>query len=61
MNIVTRSQAIIRGMKRYFSGRKCIRGHMGDRYTSGGRCVECLMIANVEAKMNREHTKKVTL
>jgi hypothetical protein len=48
-------------MKRYFSGRKCIRGHMGDRYTSGGRCVECLMIANVEAKMNREHTKKVTL
>jgi len=38
--IVTRAEACALGLKRYFSGRLCIVGHVAQRYLSGA-CVEC--------------------
>lgn len=39
---MTRSQAKQLGIKKYFSGKPCVRGHNSYRYTSKGSCVECL-------------------
>jgi hypothetical protein len=30
------------GLKRYRDGRRCRRGHLGERYTSNGACVDCM-------------------
>lgn len=40
MEIITRKEARERGLKRYFVGRTCPRGHVCEHYTGGG-CVEC--------------------
>lgn len=45
-DIVTRKQAIERGLLRYFTGEACKRGHVGERYTLNAACVEC----NAEAQ-----------
>lgn len=37
----SRSDATGAGAERYFTGSVCSRGHMSDRYTSTGNCVEC--------------------
>lgn len=29
------------GLKRYYSGKPCLRGHVSYRYVSNGRCVKC--------------------
>lgn len=39
--IVTRAQAKRQGMKRYFTGKLCPRGHISERYVSAGSCCEC--------------------
>lgn len=39
---MTRSEAIERGDIRYNTGEACKHGHMSDRYTLNGACVECL-------------------
>lgn len=36
-----RKEASALGLKRYFSGKPCPSGHLADRYTAGGQCVEC--------------------
>ncbi len=36
----TRAEAIARGLPRYFTGKPCQRGHVAERKTSGGNCVE---------------------
>jgi hypothetical protein len=38
--IVTRRQAIERGLVRFLTGRPCRHGHLAERYTSGA-CTEC--------------------
>ncbi|WP_332116067.1 HNH endonuclease [Azorhizobium caulinodans] len=39
--IVTRSEARASGLKRYFPGSMCPRGHIAERTTSNGECVVC--------------------
>lgn len=41
MEQVTRSEAKARGLKRYFTGGHCMRGHLAERITSNGKCIEC--------------------
>ena len=41
MEIVSRKEAIERGLKRYFTGKPCKNGHVAERFVSNGRCVEC--------------------
>lgn len=41
MLITTRQDAQRLGIKRFFTGVQCQRGHAAERYTSTGGCVEC--------------------
>lgn len=41
MEIITIKQAIERNLKRYFTGKKCGKGHLSERLVSGRKCVEC--------------------
>ena len=40
--IVTRQEAMARGLTRYFTGRSCKRGHVAEYWVSGG-CVLCVL------------------
>lgn len=39
--LVSRKDAKARGLKRYFTGKPCKHGHIGERQTCDGRCMEC--------------------
>jgi hypothetical protein len=39
--IITRAEAKVQGLQRYFTGKPCKRGHIVERRTSGGNCVIC--------------------
>ena len=39
---MSRDEALQAGRKRYFTGLPCRRGHLAERYTSMGGCVECV-------------------
>lgn len=41
--ILTRKDAKVRGLKRYFSGRPCKNGHIAERWTNSGSCAECTL------------------
>lgn len=41
MQPISRSEAKARGLKRYFSGKPCKRGHVAERFTLSYQCVEC--------------------
>ena len=40
MEIISKKDAKIKGFKKYYTGGECLRGHVSERYISGG-CVEC--------------------
>lgn len=40
-HIITSGMARKLGLKRYNSGKPCLRGHVAPRYVSNGRCVKC--------------------
>ena len=44
MEIITRAEAKAQGLKRYFTGKPCKRGHVIERVTSKGECPECKKI-----------------
>jgi len=39
--IVTRGQAADRGLVRYFTGKACVNGHLSERWTTTGNCLDC--------------------
>lgn len=41
MNTSERKQAKIAGLPRYFTGKPCLRGHISERYTASGICIQC--------------------
>ena len=41
MEVITRREAIERGLTRYFTGKPCKRGHVTERYVKRGRCLDC--------------------
>ena len=45
MKIISRNQAKCNGEKRYFTGVACKNGHVSERFTKDGKCVECNRIA----------------
>lgn len=48
--LVSRESAYTQGLKHYFTGKACKSGHIAQRYTSGGNCVECLAVSKVGQK-----------
>lgn len=41
---ITRSQAKAAGLKRYYTGVPCGRGHIAERQASKGECIECVRL-----------------
>ncbi|TAM07231.1 MAG: hypothetical protein EPN70_03405 [Paraburkholderia sp.] len=50
----SREEAIERGSRRYFTGTPCPAGHIAERYTLNGYCVECQHEAN---RQDRERAR----
>lgn len=42
LHLISRKQAKAKGLKRYFTGNVCIKGHVEERMTSTGQCYGCL-------------------
>lgn len=41
LEVITKSEAMSRGLERYFTGIPCKRGHLSERAVSHGHCLEC--------------------
>lgn len=39
--IITRKAAIMADLPRYYTGKPCGRGHMSERFTANGVCIQC--------------------
>jgi len=57
MKIITRKEAIEQGLKRYFTGKPCKRGHISERFVSTCNCIECINYLNKTDKY-KEWRKK---
>jgi hypothetical protein len=40
--VVSKKDASVMGLTRYFTGTPCLRGHVSERQTSNGTCLECI-------------------
>ena len=50
MNIITRNEAIKQGLKYYFTGKTCKKGHMSNRSVVNHACCECRLAHNRDSK-----------
>lgn len=46
MDRISRNEARERGLKRFYTGDACSKGHFAERNTKTGKCCECLRISN---------------
>jgi hypothetical protein len=59
MEIITRKQAQELLLEKYFTGKPCKNGHISERYTGGGVCIECQKtIFNTKPAKNRNEISK---
>lgn len=57
MKILNRKNAVLAGSKRYYTGKPCIQGHVAERFTTTGGCVEC---NSMRAKAFQSTARKVS-
>lgn len=58
MHIISKNEAQKRGLKRYFTGRPCPRGHVCERNIASRGCVQCAQSATREWRSGaRDHLK----
>ena len=50
MEIISRKEAKAKGLKRYFTGNPCPKGHVAERYTKKGSCCECLRMKSISGE-----------
>ena len=48
--MITRQNAILQGLARYFTGKPCSKGHVAERYTGNKTCCVCANAAANKAK-----------
>lgn len=59
MQIISKSEAVILGLKKYFTGKPCKQGHISEKYTNKSTCVECLRLSSaLRIDKKRESDKK---
>jgi hypothetical protein len=46
MKIVTRQEALLKGLPKYFTGSPCKRGHTATRWTLTSNCDDCVRESN---------------
>jgi hypothetical protein len=56
--IISRAEARALGLKRFFTGKPCRRGHIADRYVRGWTCRECAF-ANARKQWAANKSKQV--
>ncbi len=54
LKIISRKEALAKGLKRYFTGKPCKRGHFAERNLPKSECMECLPI------VRKNHYKTVS-
>ena len=57
MVLVSRREAIERGLVRYYTGKPCVRGHTSERRTKNGKCHRCL-VEEIETRRRKNPTSK---
>lgn len=55
MEIISKQEAIKQGLKKYFTGKPCIHGHIAERYVTKSDCLVC---AKQRASINKLRYKK---
>lgn len=55
---MTRNEAKAAGLKRYFTGNPCSRGHICERFVSTHSCVECVQLHKAEYRSKPENKIK---
>ena len=55
IHLISRSQAKNASLKKYFTGKPCINGHISERYTSTGDCLGCYHIRAKKYKSYRDN------
>lgn len=59
MEIISKPEAIERGLKLYFTGKLCARGHLSERYVCSGACKVCVLERNaIWTEKNPEAVEK---
>jgi len=58
MKIISREFAQARHMPRYATGVPCCHGHIAERYTSGGQCVQCAIDRNIRRRTDNPEKEK---
>ncbi len=56
--IITRQEAIEKGLSRYFTGKACVNGHASERLTSSGQCTGCFKHYYKKMYQNPEYRQK---
>lgn len=51
--IITREQAALRGLTRFYTGKPCVVGHFAERYVGNRQCIAC----NAEKARQRERQR----
>lgn len=62
--VISRKEALDRGLLRYFTGKSCENGHISERYTKNSACIKCLREHNLKkgaAYSKKWYQKKVRL
>ena len=52
--MITRKNALLQGLTRYFTGKPCKHGHIAERYTGNKTCCEC---GNAAANVSKSHNR----
>ena len=60
MDIISKKEAKVLGLKRYYTGESCLHGHVVERFISNRRCVQCVKESSKKwKKENPEHNKEI--
>ena len=61
MKLISREEAITKGVRRYFTGKPCSKGHIAEQLVYDKRCYKCLTMRNTLwlKKQNAEKRKKL--
>jgi hypothetical protein len=58
MKKISRQDAMAQGLKRYFTGKPCKRGHVAERSVSGKNCIMCASLWEQDNKEKRKSTAR---
>lgn len=58
MEIITRAEAVKRGLKFYTIEKPCPKGHVGPRYTNSCACLQCAQESEPAAYQKRKAREK---